>query len=396
MESEKAAIRVVVEEINRRSEKTHAVTLRVIGWPDDIRPGVSTDVQSEVEHQIGHDFDIYIGILGIRFGTPTVRAGSGTEQEFDGALSRFQQDSTRVRLLFYFKRDTEDSFSIDIDQLQKVQEFRQNLGARGVVYRDFRDTAEFTQLVREHLDALIIDEWEGDKWVERAPAPPVNETDASSPPIVQGAKTSERTGDPDDERHQDDELGVLEYMEAAHDASEAIAVVMNTISKETERVGDEIRARSSESNQVMAELEKQKVIGSTKAHQQFLAQARATIDRAAGNLDDYATAMKPNVEQFKVQNRSLFDNMKRAFHAGVELGPRDTAEDQAALARLILVVRESREHIMAFQTSISRVPALTGRFRRSRRRAAAILGELVAEMSFSIEQAHELLDEMGP
>ncbi len=50
---------------------------------------------------------------------------------------------------------------------------------------------------------------------------------------------------------------------------------------------------------------------------------------------------------------------------------------------------------MAFQASISHVPALTGRFKRSRKRAAAILGELVAEMSFSIQEARSLLEEMG-
>ncbi len=66
-----------------------------------------------------------------------------------------------------------------------------------------------------------------------------------------------------------------------------------------------------------------------------------------------------------------------------------------ALAKLIPVIHESREQVMGFQTSISRVPALTGRFKRSRRRAAAILGELVAEMSFSIQEVTALLEEMG-
>ena len=164
VEAEKAALRAVAEEINRRSEKTRAVTLRVVGWPDDIRPGVNTDPQSEVGHQVGSNFDIYVGVLGSHFGTPTGRGGSGTEQEFGEALSRFQSDSTAIRLLFYFKRGVEDLFSIDPSQLQKVQDFRQRLGGLGVLYRDFQDTAEFTQLVREHLDSLIIDEWQDGKW----------------------------------------------------------------------------------------------------------------------------------------------------------------------------------------------------------------------------------------
>lgn len=392
VEAEKAALRVVVDEINRRSEKTHAVTLRVVGWPDDIRPGVNTDPQSEIGHQIGSDFDIYVGILGSRFGTPTVRGGSGTEQEFEEALSRFRKDSSAVRLLFYFKRDAEDPFSIDLSQLQKVRDFRQSLGSRGVLYRDVRDTAEFTKLVREHLDGLIIEEWRDNRW-EAVASPPALEPDSSS----QAVPLAQREPVPDSNvaQHEDDELGVLEYVAAFHDASDALVAVMSAISQETERVGDEIRARSTETDLVNAELEKQKAIGGSRAQQQFVGQARATVDRAAGNLDDFTTAMTPNVEQFKIHNRAFFDNMRSAFQAGAELGPRDGAEDREALAKLIPVVHQSREHVMAFQASISRVPALTGRFKRSRKRAAAILGEMVAEMSFSIQEATTLLEQIG-
>lgn len=184
-------------------------------------------------------------------------------------------------------------------------------------------------------------------------------------------------------------------MAAFHDASDSLVAVMSAISLATERVGDEIRARSTETDLLNAELEKQKAIGGSRAQQQFVGQARATVDRAAGNLDDFTTAMTPNVEQFKIQNRAFFDNMRSAFQAGAEFGPRDVAEDREALAKLIPVVYQSREHVMAFQASISRVPALTGRFKRSRKRTAAILGEMVAEMSFSIQEATTLLEQMG-
>ena len=392
VEAEKAALRAVVEEINRRSEKTHAITLRVFGWPNDIRPGVNTDPQSEVGHQVGSDFDIYVGVLGSRFGTPTVRGGSGTEQEFDEALSRFQIDSTAVRLLFYFKRDVDDPFLIDPSQLQKVLDFRQRLGRRGVLYRDFRDTAEFTQLVREHLDGLIIDEWRDGKWSEVvAPLPKDPDPSAQAIPSVQ------RQPGPDsgDVQGEDDELGVLEYAAAVHEAFDAFVAALNAIAQETNRVGDQIRERSAEVDLINEELKQQKAVGGSSDQQQFLAKARKTIDLSADNLNDFATAMAPNVEEFKVQNRAMFDNMRRAFQAGAEMGPRDSAEDREALSKLIPIIHESRKNVMAFQASISHVPGLTGRFKRSRKRSAAILGEVVAELSFSIQEATAFLEEMG-
>jgi len=395
VDSEKAALRVVAKEISRRSEKTHSVTLRVVGWPDDIRPGVSTDAQSEVNRQIGTDFDIYIGILGSRFGTPTNASGSGTEEEFERALSRFQEDSTSVRVLFYFKHDAEDPYSLDIQQLERVRSFRGSLGNRGVLFRDFRDTNEFTQLVREHIDGLIIDEWRSAKWIALSASPAPDHVGSPSQHETPAIPMSDHSLDIKDVQGDEDELGVLDYVAGFHEASGAIVEAMSRISEATIRVGEEIQSRAAETNVVTEELEKQKGIGGSRAQQTLLAKARATVDRTAANLDEFVTGMTPNIEEYKIHNRALFDNMRRAFHASTELAQPDNTENRRALAELIPAIHQSQEHIMALQSSLSRVPALTGRFKRSRKRAAAVLGELVAGMSFSIEEARALLEEMG-
>lgn len=147
-EAEKAALKRVLEEINGVLEKTHGVTLRLVGWPDSMRPGVNTDPQNEINRQLDSDYDLYIGLLGSRFGTPTPRATSGTEEEFQQALSLFQQNTRSVRLLFYFKRAAQDPFAIDLQQLQSVRAFRDGLPGQGVLYRDFKDTPEFIEVVR--------------------------------------------------------------------------------------------------------------------------------------------------------------------------------------------------------------------------------------------------------
>jgi hypothetical protein len=155
VEAEKAALKTVVSYLAEILEKSHSITLRLISWPDTIRPGVGSDLQSVINDQLGQNYDIYIGVLGSRFGQPTPRAESGTEEEFETALERFRQDTTSVRVMFYFKRAEQDPFTIDLDQLQKVRKFRDKLGPRGVLYVDFKDTPEFTDLARKHLHNLI-------------------------------------------------------------------------------------------------------------------------------------------------------------------------------------------------------------------------------------------------
>jgi hypothetical protein len=98
-DAERAAVRPVVAKLNNLLEKTHGVTFRVLSWPDDFRPGVNTDTQAELNRQLGSAYDIYVGMLGSRFGTPTPRAGSGTEEEFETALAKFKRDPRSVRIV---------------------------------------------------------------------------------------------------------------------------------------------------------------------------------------------------------------------------------------------------------------------------------------------------------
>jgi hypothetical protein len=119
-DAEKSALRRVIEELNRRLEKTHSLTLRAVGWPDDVRPGVNMDPQAEVTRQIGSGYDIYVGVLGTRFGTPTPRAGSGTAEELELAVESFRSNPQALRILLYFKRAVGDPFSMDLEQLAKV------------------------------------------------------------------------------------------------------------------------------------------------------------------------------------------------------------------------------------------------------------------------------------
>ena len=44
--------------------------------------GLGIDAQDVINRQLG-EYDIFLGIMNTRFGSPTHRADSGTEEEFD-------------------------------------------------------------------------------------------------------------------------------------------------------------------------------------------------------------------------------------------------------------------------------------------------------------------------
>ena len=388
VDAEKTALRTVVEKINGLFEKTRGITLRVVGWPNDLRPGVNSDPQSEIGYQVGTDYDIYVGILGSRFGSETIQAGSGTEEEFDGALSRFRGDSTAIRVLIYFKKEPdEDIFSIDPSQLQKVHDFRQRLGERGVLYRDFRDTGEFTEMVRQHLESLITEEWEDRKWSQKVPSR------ASDDP----AATAQEKPSPGDIYPEDDEPGLLEYTEAYLEASKALGEVMDEITKITEKVGKQILKRTEEIGPITEKLEEQKAIGGSMIQQSLFTKTREIIDHSAENIYEFAIEMAPKVQLFKIHNREFYNNLLSALHIENELGSQETSDshDREALLGLIRELHDGRRKLVEFQSSINQIPSLTKKIRRSKKQAALILGEFIAELSSSTTKAGEVLKEIG-
>src|SRR5688500_12688313 len=99
---EREAVAEVISEFNSTWGRRLGVFLEVVRWETHSFPAAGTDAQSVINEQIGDEYDIFIGILWKRFGSPTGRAGSGTEEEFIRAYSRFRANPATVRIMFYF------------------------------------------------------------------------------------------------------------------------------------------------------------------------------------------------------------------------------------------------------------------------------------------------------
>lgn len=151
VKSERLAVVEIIEEINNAWATFLGIRLEAILWETHCRPGIGRDSQQVINEQIPTDCDIYLGILWQRFGTPTPRFESGTEEEFQNAYERYKQSPKDVSVMFYFKNEPVAPTEIDTHQLGKLNEFRKKLGPKGVLYWEFGSTGEFRQLVRMHL-----------------------------------------------------------------------------------------------------------------------------------------------------------------------------------------------------------------------------------------------------
>jgi exo-beta-1,3-glucanase (GH17 family) len=104
-----------------------------------------------INHQTGR-YDVYVGIMWARFGTPTGRAGSGTEEEFRIALEDRKRDERAPRILLYFC-DRPIPFPQQVEQLRQLESvlrFRDYARQEALV-STFTSTHGFEVLLRRHL-----------------------------------------------------------------------------------------------------------------------------------------------------------------------------------------------------------------------------------------------------
>lgn len=169
---ERGRVDAFVDEWNNLWSENLGVNLRLIKWETHAYPAVGTDGQDVINTQIGDEYDVFLGIMWKRLGTPTGRATSGTVEEFERALDRHRTNGS-PQLMFYFKK-VDSNIGDDAAQLQAVQQFRGKLVNDGLLYWEFLSPEQFGQLVRVHLTRHI------QSWAKRHRQRPENAHAAQS------------------------------------------------------------------------------------------------------------------------------------------------------------------------------------------------------------------------
>jgi hypothetical protein len=156
------------------------IELEAVRWETHSWPDVGADAQDVINRQLT-GFDIFLGIMWKRFGTPTKRAGSGTGEEFERAFELYSRYGV-PRIMFYFRTTAfYPQSSEDIDQFRRVFEFKERLEKLGVRYWEYEQPIDFERYVREHLIRQILD-------LTRTPPPtplPAESPLASTEPITE-------------------------------------------------------------------------------------------------------------------------------------------------------------------------------------------------------------------
>ena len=140
----------VIPELTKLHGSLEGFNLEPLLWETDSYPGLGVDAQDVVNRQLA-DYDIFVGIMSTRFGSPTRRGDSGTEEEFDRALDKYLSSPSEIRILFYFRNATVNFFDLDIEQAWRVHEFRARIQRQGLLVGEYNTPEEFRAKIQKDL-----------------------------------------------------------------------------------------------------------------------------------------------------------------------------------------------------------------------------------------------------
>jgi hypothetical protein len=136
---------------NQRNGQSRRIFFNHLIWEDLVAPDIGKSGQDVINTQVGNSYDIFLGLMWSRFGTPTTDADSGTEEEFNRAVERYHKDQV-VTISFLFKNSPIPQSILYLDQYSKVQGFKKIVSDSGCLYREYSDEISLAESINIILD----------------------------------------------------------------------------------------------------------------------------------------------------------------------------------------------------------------------------------------------------
>lgn len=323
---DKMHVREVVEELNSIHGANAEVVLRYVAWETDVHPSVGRDAQDVINEQIGDHYDIFIGLMWSRFGQPTLRFGSGTEEECQRALQRAKTDPESVSILFYFKDAAIPPSKIDVQQLSAVSRFKQSLSLNGVLFDTYQAGEELKLKLRKHLAAVSRE------WIKRVSQPSVPIAGKSPVSEPQAHASGDEEGD----------FGFLDYIEKGMTCFQHCAAAAN-------RIGKIMNARS-----VNVPLKAEKLTSAMRLPPaRRLSAARRILKSIAADMDAMSVVFEEQTEIVAVNFNAGF----AAFEISSKMLTSIEGADTSELAELLQVAETFKATLLSSEQSFTTLQA---------------------------------------
>lgn len=361
---ERARFAEVIVEWNRAWSRDLGLRLELVRWEDDAYPGIGTDAQDVINRRLPTNYDLFVGIMWSRFGTPTDRAGSGTEEEFDRAMARFSNAPGALDIFFYFKDAPISPSKLDMHQVTKVLEFKASLRNNGLLSWDFVDLDQFEKLIQLHL-TKHVQAWRKQRGGGSAIFVP---NLYLSPEKI--LEESISTPEPDEikEDDDDDDNGYIDLLEIFNERSAEMAEIAVRLGA----AQNELTEHTTKGTQELNDL---------KVADQEIPPAvvRRAIARIADEMLRFTTRVEAEIPLFRTAADRSMSALVKVATLAAELSLGQVVETKNAASILLTTLAGARGSIGEFKNTTASLPRMTKELNVAKRKQVIALERLVSE-----------------
>lgn len=138
-----------VKKFNRLFGRSNNLLVNARYWRDDSYPEMGDRPQNIINRQLVNECDMMIAVFWTRFGTPTDKYGSGTEEEIEEMICSGRQ----VFLYFLDKPCPPSKYD---SSYEDVKSFKERCKQRGS-FREVSDERELSEQFRNHLAQYFLE-----------------------------------------------------------------------------------------------------------------------------------------------------------------------------------------------------------------------------------------------
>jgi mRNA-degrading endonuclease RelE of RelBE toxin-antitoxin system len=357
---ERESITDVINELNLTYGNPNKIVLELLKWETNSAPSISN---SNVQNIINYDiptYDLFIGLLWMRFGTPTKEFGSGTEEEFNIAYTKFKEDNNSLQILFYFKNAAPKSLDdINPEQLGKVKDFKLTLGEKNVLFWDYNSKEELTRFLRLHIPTRI------ESLKSKNKNTLLNNDDILEIEKIEVTEIEE-------------ELGIIDYQEFIEEYFAVSTQSLTRISEATAWIGKEMNKKTAEINKLVAKNKNQQI--------SFKVQ-RNIYERTSESMNNFANRIEPEIPIYINNFEKGIDSFSKLimiFKSDFDDKNNEVIEASNSLDYLIIQIELSLINLKEFLTSIEQLPKMSKELNNAKKNVANKLSDFISKLEMSI------------
>ncbi len=367
------SIKLIVDEINKTSGEQNSYVLRLISWKTDTYTQKGSDAQEVINNQIEGQYDVLIGLLWLRLGTPTKRDKSGTVEEINRALNNKEKEQ-----LIYFKTEAPtDITKINPEELLKINEFKKDLGSKGVLYHEFSSTSKFESLFRIQLTKLIFD-----KLLDNDDSQ--NNISSNSLAEIVEDKYSHITSLIAEVENLDEKVIELDIFSSVEIAESHLNLVTTSLKSMTESMNDwtvKMESRTKEMN----------TINNIKDERLKISKQKTIINLLATELLDFRNRIQNELPIFSENFRKVGSSYSKVLLIAKSFSSEEVDSIQESAKSLLEGSENSLESLAVMLRSVMELPPLNFKFNKAKRETEITIKDLTFETMEGIKLLNEAL-----